>query len=225
MQHIHPLEKNFLADFSEEHPEVLDHYRKIMGVSKEVRDSEFEEDFNPTIFARALINGLNGIPRGDAAAHKYHDFMIGTLEFIFYPDLIYPEKEAFINEGRKRIDILYTNSSNGGFFFRRRAEVNVAANKIVVECKNYMKEIANPELDQVIGRFSVVRGRLGFVVARSLDNRERFIARCKDTVHQGLGYILLFEDKDIIEMLEYIESGNRLSIDRKLEKMFNEIIL
>jgi len=195
-----------------------------MGVANEVKDSELDDDLDTAVFARVLINVLNGIGRGSAEASKFHDFMIGALEFIFYPNLIYPEKEAEINDGRKRIDILYTNNGNGGFFFRRRASANVAANNIVVECKNYMKEVVNPELDQICGRFSPSRGQLGFLIARSLDNRSRFIERCKDTVHQNRGYVLLFEDRDMIEMLEYIEKGARPSIDRKLEQMFDEII-
>lgn len=221
---VHPLEKNFLADFSVEHPEVLENYKNMMGVPREVSNSELDENFNENTFARALITNLNQIERGDRQASRFHDFMVGTLEFIFFPNLIYPEKEAEINEGRKRIDMIYTNSATGGFFFRRRSAQNVAANKVVVECKNYMKEINNPELDQLVGRFSPHRGRLGFLIARSLDNRERFIQRCRDTVNQNLGYILLFQDSDIIEMLEMIENNNRSAIDRKLEQMFDEII-
>jgi hypothetical protein len=224
LKEIHPLEKNFLADFSIEHPEVLERYKNLMGVPKVVTDAELDNEFMEDVFAKALAAELVRINAGASEANKFHAFITGVLEFLFYPNLIYPEKEKSINEGRKRLDILYTNNATGGFFFRRRAEQNVQANKIVVECKNYTNEIANPELDQIVGRFAPSRGLLGFLIARSLDNRTKFIKRCKDSVNQRHGYILLFEDSDILEMLNDIARGSRVSIDIKLEKMFDEII-
>ncbi|WP_211098873.1 hypothetical protein [Azospirillum doebereinerae] len=37
--------------------------------------------------------------------------------------LIHPEKEVEIHDGRKRIDIAYTNNATSGGFFRRRGEM------------------------------------------------------------------------------------------------------
>lgn len=171
-----------------------------------------------------MINELADINPGNQHASRYHSFMIGTLEFIFYPYLIYPVKEQEIHEGRKRIDIAYTNNGSEGFFFRRRLEARVNAVRIFVECKNYMKEIGNPELDQLAGRFSSVRGRFGFLVGRSFDDRARFIARCRDTARDDRGYIVALVDKDIVLMLEMIEVGRRLEIDEYIESRFHELL-
>ena len=224
LMEMHPLSKHFLADFSEHNPQVLEQYKMALGISPEITDRELEESFQETIFARVLINELSDINRGNQQASRFHSFMIGALEFIFYPHLIYPEKELEIHEGRKRIDIAYTNNGTVGFFFRRRAEARVNAIRVFVECKNYMKEIANPEIDQLAGRFSPTRGRLGFLVGRSFDNRERFIAKLRDTVRDDRGYIVALVDADIIRMLEMIESMRRSEIDEYLEHRFSELL-
>jgi hypothetical protein len=200
----YPMKKEFLSTFSEEHPEVLDRYKHSVGVPRELSVDELEEGFDECAFAETLSAELRAIQRGSEAALRFHHFMIGALEFIFYPDIIYPVKEEEIHEGRKRIDILYTNNSMGGFFFRRRGEANVNAAHVIVECKNYMKEMQNPELDQIAGRFGLHRGRLGLLVGRSFDDRARFVARCRDTANDGRGYVIALVDDDIAELLGFV---------------------
>ncbi len=221
---MYPPSKHFLADFSKDHPEVLERYKNLLGVPPELKDFELEEGFVEEIFASTLTARLSEITRGNLDASRFHSFMIGALEFIFYPNLIYPEKELEIHEGRKRIDIAYTNNSNTGFFFRRRQDVRIAATKVYVECKNYLQEMANPELDQLAGRFSPVRGRLGLLIGRNFDNRERFIARCRDTARDDRGFIIALVDEDIERMLKMIEEGCRLDVDQYLERRLSELL-
>ncbi len=217
------MDKDFLARFSANHPEVLVRYKNLLNIPPEVKLDELIEDFDDVVFARELINELARIDRGDAHATRYHRFVVGVLEFIFYPFLTMPEKEYEIHQGRKRIDIAYTNNANFGFFTAMLAHPRVACRKLVVECKNYSKDCANPELDQIAGRFSPLRGRLGFLFGRSFDNRARFVERCKDTARDDRGVILPFVDDDIIEMLQFIEDRQRDNIDLKLNRMFDEI--
>lgn len=224
LKEIHPREKDFLAAFSEENPEVLERYKLLLSPGNGMSNTQLDEDFNEAAFAQALIEALPAIEPGNASAGRFHSFMVGALEFIFYPSLIYPVKEDEINQGRKRIDISFTNNSSRGFFFRRRTEARANAVKIMVECKNYQKEIANPELDQLGGRFSDQRGRLGFLVGRTFDNRERFVARCRDTAQANNGYIIPLVDADILSLLDMIRRGNRQLIDRDLEQRFAELI-
>ena len=67
-------------------------------------------------FCDALAARLRAIPPGNEHASAFHYLMIGALEFIFFPHLVYPRKEQEIHQGRKRIDIVYTNSARNGFF-------------------------------------------------------------------------------------------------------------
>lgn len=223
LKEIHPLSKNFLAEFSEDHPDVLESYKKIMGVSSDILDMELDEKFDESAFCENAIKSLRNIPSGKDDADTYHNFMLGIIEYIFYPHLFYPVKEHDIHDGRKRIDILYSNRSSGGFFFSMLANSRISASTVIVECKNYSSDPGNPELDQVSGRFSPGLGRLGIIVARSFTNRERFIERCKDTYKDGRGLVLPLVDSDIIDMLTAISSKKRSDIDRILHKIFISI--
>lgn len=224
LKELHPISKDFLSDFAQEHPEVLLNYKRQASSVPELENSDFDSNFNQNSLCSSLIDALSAIDMGNSQAHKYHSLITGILEFIFYPHLIYPEKENEIHEGRKRIDIKYTNNATIGFFARRRQDPKTLANCIVVECKNYSNEVANPELDQLSGRFSPLRGRLGILTCRQFDNKQKFIARCKDTAKDDRGLIIVFDDQDIIKLLNMIKNGHRTAIDQYLETRYEELI-
>lgn len=224
--------KDFLAQFASATPEVLqkykDFYRNLPGGIGSLTDADildrFNEFFDPTAFSWALMAQLREIPPGPEYATRYHKFMIGTLEFLFYPNLVYPVLEAEIHDGRKRIDILYTNASKLGVFERLQKLPQTHSHFVPVECKNYTREIANPELDQIAGRFSRERGQFGIVCCRRLDDKERFIARCRDTARDGRGTIVPLDDDDILQLLELIGQNRRTSADEFLTAVIQRIV-
>jgi hypothetical protein len=93
-----------------------------------------------------------------------------------------------------------------------------------VECKNYTHELANPERDQISGRFAPNRGRLGFIVARKFENRDKFVLSCRDTAQDDRGFIIALVDQDILELLTMVAAKRGDEIDRFLEVRFNELI-
>jgi hypothetical protein len=220
----YPLTKDFLAAFSSDHPDVLARYKKLMGISRKPTNSDLQSGFDERAFAKALRHELAAIPPGDQAASRFHSFMVGALEFIFYPHLIYPQKEVEINQGRKRIDIMYTNDSESGFFYRRKGDAKTTADQILVECKNYSSDMKNPELDQMAGRFAKIRGRLGFLIGRTFDDRQKFTQRCRDTAHADQGFIIALVDEDIDRLLDFIEKSARPNIDEYLEQQYRKLI-
>lgn len=181
------------------------------------------DKINESILAKSMIESLISIQKGSESATHYHSFVIGTLEFIFWPNLIYPKKEHPIHDGRKRIDITYTNAAIHGFFYRIHTNHSISSNFVMVECKNYNHEIKNPEFDQLSGRFSTNRGKLGFLLFRDTDNYDELIMRCKDSAADGRGIIIPIGDNQIIEILNFIEKGDRKSIDKYLENIFLKI--
>jgi hypothetical protein len=221
----HPFDKDFLADFTKEHPEVLDKYKaeKIkQGLLVEDID---EENYDKHTMASVLIERLNEIQQGPADAHKYHNLCMGIFSLLFWPDIIYPQKEAEINEGRKRIDILYTNASNIGFFQRMKSSPVVKADFLHVECKNYSKDPENPEFDQLMARFDNIRGRLGILVFRTTNNPELIKQRCRDIAKAGNGVILPFGDAQLIEMLQMVARGESELINAYLDRLYRSVTM
>jgi hypothetical protein len=148
---------------------------------------------------------------------------MGVCTFLFYPSLICPVKEHEIHDGRKRIDIKYTNAAERGFFHRMMVAPQTRAINAFIECKNYSKELNNPELDQLSGRFGHQRGFFGMILCRRMDDRVRIIARCRDTANDNRGYMLVLEDRDLVSLLQFVELGQRGSIDNFLQRRFDEI--
>jgi hypothetical protein len=213
----HPFEKPALEEFARAHPKVLDAYKKIKGAKGPLTASDFDEEFSETAFAVALRGQLSTIPRGAEHASTYHHFMIGVMSFLFYPDLIQPVKEDPLHEGRKRIDITYTNAATDGFFFRMRTWPPTVANRVFFECKNYSSDVANSELDQLSGRFGHQRGRLGFLICRNIGDRPLLERRCKDTAADGRGFVIVLDDDDIGNLLELVSGLRRSQISSHLD--------
>jgi hypothetical protein len=224
VKELHPFVKDDLATFARNHPEVLDAYKALQSAKGPLTVTDIEKFFDESAFARSLIDRLSRIQTGNASASEYHSVIMGITTFLFHPGLIYPVKEQEIHDGRKRIDIKFTNSGESGFFDAMIKSNQARAISVAVECKNYTKEVANPELDQLSGRFGHQRGFLGFLLCRSIDDRPRMIARCRDTANDQRGYIIILEDRDIIEMLVLVEQNRRSAINRFLQTRFDELI-
>lgn len=232
LEEKYKFSKDFLARFAEATPEVLqrykEFYRNLPGGLGAITDADildrFSEVFDPTAFAWALIDQLRAIEPGPDHASRYHKFMIGVLEFLLYPNLVYPRLEAEIHEGRKRIDILYTNASRTGVFRRVQTLPQTRSHFVPVECKNYTRELANPELDQIAGRFSQQRGWFGLICCRQLENKANFIARCRDTANDGRGTIIPLDDEDIIRLLDLIGQNRRTGADEYLNDIVQRVL-
>ncbi len=225
----HPFIKNDLAQFVLDHPEILERYKALKGAEGPLTNEDFarvvqHSHFDEQAFARVLIDQLQATQSGNAAATAYHNLTLGICSFLFYPSLACPIKEHEIHQGRKRIDIKFTNAATRGFFFEMMNSPAARANSVFVECKNYSKEVANPELDQLGGRFAPNRGKLGFLLCRNIDDRARFIARCRDTALDDRGFIVVMEDSDLIEYLELVENGVRDAIDGRLRRRYDELV-
>jgi hypothetical protein len=220
-----PYSKDFLFRFSEAHPEVLARYREDLA-QLERRDPRADVDTadEPTI-AGALSTALAAIPVGNDHASEYHNLMIGAVEFLFFPRLIYPRKEQEIHEGRKRIDIVMENSARIGPFADITTVRRYPASYVFFECKNYGREIGNPEIDQLSGRFSPERGKLGFLCCRQFEDRDRFIMRCRDTFRDDRGLILPMEDATVLRWLDLVAQNQRRALDREISNLIAEVWL
>jgi hypothetical protein len=94
---------------------------------------------------------------------------------------------------------------------------------VPIECKNYTTEIANPELDQLAGRFSVNRGKFGLLCCRAFEDRTLFVERCRDTLKDDRGLIAPMDDNAVLELLGKVILGRRAEIDGYLTGLVNEV--
>jgi hypothetical protein len=95
---------------------------------------------------------------------------------------------------------------------------------IFVECKNYGKEIGNPELDQLSGRFSPNRGQVGFLVCRSILDEDRLLLGCIDTAKDSRGFIITITDDELIQIIEEERTVRPKHEYALLKKKFSKLI-
>jgi hypothetical protein len=222
---VAPYSKDFLTTFTERHPEVFREFKEwVKARAKPLRSDEIIDEDRGLVTA-FLIDRLNGIPAGGEQATVYHRTAVGILELLFYPDLISPVVEQEIHEGRKRIDITFDNAATDGFFFRMHNTHQTPCQYIFVECKNYSKDVGNPELDQLAGRFSVNRGKVGLLLFRRADQMNGLIARCRDTYIDHRGTILPLSDVDLIDMLRSDQQGTPQPYEQLLSNRLRQIVL
>jgi len=219
----YPFSKEFLFEFSKSNPKVLLKYRQELNRIEKEHTEINEGSEEEIVLAESLVAALASIPSGSDYASTYHSLMIGVLEFIFFPFLIYPKKEQEIHEGRKRIDIVMENGAKNGIFRRLHEIRKIHCPFISIECKNYSTDVANPELDQLSGRFSRDRGVIGFLCCRRFENRALFLQRCIDTFKDGRGMVIGFDDTRISELLEMIKQNKRMEMDKRITEFVDEV--
>jgi len=219
----HPFAKEFLFEFSKRNPKVLEKYRAALSVLEKNHTEINEGSEEEQLLAESLLLALNNISPGSKDASSYHNLMLGILEFLFYPYLIYPKKEKEIHEGRKRIDIAMENGAKSGIFRRLHEIRKIHCPFISIECKNYKTDVANPEIDQLSGRFSRDRGFVGILCCRSFEDENLFLKRCVDTFKDGRGLIVHLDDNRIKEILVLIKNNKRDQFDKKMTDYFNAV--
>jgi hypothetical protein len=206
-------------------PHILDKYReaKEQSVPPPLDHDQFAEieTIDPPDW-EDLIQRLRAVPTGNTAATEYEELIEEIFSAVFYPSLCNPRKQYKIHEGRKRIDITYTNEARSGFFAWISQHYPCAF--VFVECKNYGKEVGNPEVDQLSSRFSPSRGQVGVLVCRSLENAQRLDTRCKDTATDSRGFIIALTDEDVIELIENAKAGITSHAFPSLTRKFQELV-
>jgi len=190
------------------HPEAIQNFRQAAKKTSQPLSHDMLASVENIAGPRftQLLDTVRNVPVGRDSASDYENAIEKLLSALFYPSLVHPRKQHEIHEGRKRIDITYVNSPTGGFFYW--ASTHYSSANIYVECKNYGKELANPEIDQLSGRFSPSRGQVGILVCRSIQNPELLQRRCADTARDGRGFIMTLTDDDLGTLVkEYIETN------------------
>lgn len=200
---VAPPEKDYVADFTAKHPALFKEFKDFTVKSaRPLTTSEISSKANIGDLCAFLIKTLAATPTGRDDATNYHRLIIGILELIFHPSLTCPKKEVPINDARKRIDLTFDNSAKSGPFFELHQIRKVFCPYIMIECKNYGHDVANPELDQLSGRLTLNRGKFGMLLCRDVENYERLIQRCRDFWKDKGEVIIPILDADLVKILK-----------------------
>jgi hypothetical protein len=199
--------KRTIVRETRKHPEVLSQYKRIK------REREHNPLTHEDLAAventaqpdwQYLLRSAVSLRPGNDDADEYEKAIEALLTALLYPVLTCPIVQHAIHQGRKRIDLTYTNMAVAGFF--KWLATHYAAAHVFVECKNYGREVRNPELDQLAGRFSPTRGQFGLLVCRHFENKNLFLDRCRDTALDGRGFVIPVDDDDLKELVRSRES-------------------
>ncbi|WP_020519497.1 hypothetical protein [Catelliglobosispora koreensis] len=202
-RHNPGVEKRINAFASQGNPELLQSYREVKSSEPSIAipDEELVDAIGgPVVTLNDLLRIVLATPLGNDAADEYERRVEALTSALFYPHLVFPRRQQRIHDGRKRIDISYTNNAIRGFF--HFLALNYPAAHVVLECKNYSRPIANPELDQLQGRFSPSRGKFGLLVYRGFVNKASIWQSCVDTARDDRGFIIPIDDEDLQLLVE-----------------------
>lgn len=205
-----------IARLTRENPQALENYReaKRKRIQPPLSHQDFiDEGIGELPDLDRLLGDVRAVGVGKASADQYHRAVEKLLTAMFYPALTMPQIEYPIHAGRKRIDISYTNVAERGFFGWIANHYPSAL--IFVECKNYNNDPKNPELDQLTGRFSPRRGKVGLLVCRKIEDKETMAARCRDAADDDRGFILALDDHDLGTLVHQLKDTRQLTLLRE----------
>lgn len=196
-------DKRAVASSTAERPQVMAKYRASITTEEHppLDQVRFVELGAPPVDFDELFDAVAAIRPGRGGATLYHRAIAALLSALWDSSLGNQVLEQPIHEGRKRLDIRYDNVAGDGFF--RWLSLNYPTATVPVECKNYGRDIANPELDQIAMRLSRLRGIVGLVVSRTFDDKNLFLRRCHDAARDDKGLVLALDDDDLLDMIEY----------------------
>lgn len=224
--------KNFLVDFSEEHPEILKKYKKdAEKQSVDLDASQIEKAHREAqnINLEKLKKALSDINTGKENAYDYEDFIEQTLIGLFGEYLRNPQSQRRIERQKKIIDITFDNPVIGDNFFRELSvRRNIFCPTIIFECKNYSTDLKNPEFDQMLGRFGDHLGDFGIIICRKIKDKEAALLRCQNIYNKKRKFVMLLDDMDILELIRLrgLENENQYNqTSNFLNKKLDEIIV
>ena len=179
----------------------------------------------PLVNVEDLRQRLAAIRPGNEGASAYHALVAEILSAVVEPDLDEPISEEKYHEGRGRIDIVFRNSAERGYFADLLFRHHLKCPVVFFECKNYSSDIGSEEFAQLSSRFSAKRSKVGFIVCRTIDNKELVHQRCKDRFSANDEHIVVLEDSDLIALLDAKDAGDSIGVSRLLHAKWRPIFM
>jgi hypothetical protein len=158
---------------------------------------------------------LASIRPGPAQAGLYHRTIFAALQGIFDGALSNGKIEQEINTGIHRVDIMFDNFAENGFFADVRVRLKLASDHVPTECKNYTDDLKSPEYDQLSGRLNGRIGQIGVLVIRKITDADKALEHIRAKWAKGELFIM-FDDADILSMHQARFDGRAGDVDALL---------
>ncbi|HBB87602.1 MAG TPA: hypothetical protein DC047_08305 [Blastocatellia bacterium] len=167
---------------------------------------------------------LAAIKSGATQAGLYHRTIFAALQGIFNGLLANGRIEQEINTGIHRVDIMFDNFADKGFFAEVRNSPQLSSNYVPIECKNYTADLESPEYDQLSGRLNDDVGRVGLLVFRKIKNRTKALAH-QQAKWKKREMIIMLDDADILRLHKARYDGRPGDVDVVFFEKVREIQL
>jgi hypothetical protein len=167
---------------------------------------------------------LGSIRPGAAHATRYHRTIFKALQGIFDGELTNGQIEQEINTGIHRVDIMFDNSAEAGFFAEIRNRFKLQSNYVPAECKNYAADLGSPEYDQLSGRLNDDIGRVGLLVFREIADAKKALAHQQAKWKKG-DVLILLDDSDVLRMHKARHDGRPDVVDDILRQKVRQLKL
>lgn len=199
---------------------------------KSITREECDREILPNPMSLSIHNlyrkALKSIPFGDGAtalnATQYHHLASHIIYRVFRGSLRNMKIEQPMDNGLKRIDTVYTNAADNGFFERLSKNFQVKCPYVLLEAKNYKHDPKNPEFDQLAGRLKNNVGKFGILVCRKIDNMNSAIERCRRYLEDGNKHVIFLTDSDLLNLLELSEDCDNEGIDDFMDSKIRPLI-
>ncbi|GAF91690.1 unnamed protein product, partial [marine sediment metagenome] len=136
-------------------------------------------------------------------ASKYHWLIFNVLSFIFRNRLKRPQMEEDMADETQKVDITFSNRDDIGFFNQLHERYEIKCPNIMIECKNYTDDIANPEFHQIQSRLNKRTGLFGMIICRDIDDVELALKRSKHISHSDDKIVITITDPEIKDLISY----------------------
>ncbi|MFA4928859.1 MAG: hypothetical protein WC558_10100 [Patulibacter sp.] len=218
-------QKRANARITESDEKLLSDYRRDVARGNRPNDPvDLEVLAGGEVDWDGMLAAVLDVLPGREGASVYHRAVRDLLTALFYGELDGVKLEAEIEQGRKRVDLRYTNIATSGFF--SWLVRNHAPQPFVwCECKNYTGDLGNESLDQLTGRFAAAtRGSFGLLLCRSFEDKSRFVERCREAASAGRGFVLVLDDDDLRTLVLARQNEDDHAVVAHMAGRFAEIV-
>jgi SAM-dependent methyltransferase len=222
------IEKSGIVDITMPNPKDTTPRTVTQGVPSDLLDGGVFKECIPNppdlAFEILLRECLDKIDEGNTGsnANDYETVISLLLSRLFDGDLKNLKVQEEINEGRRRIDFVMTNDAKDGFFSHLADKHKLKCPYILFECKNYSEELKNPEFAQLADRLQSKIGQVGFIICRSIEDKEKCLRAQQDRYPDKL--ILVLDDDDIINLVDFHMEGDREGLHNYLDDKAKAVI-